>query len=258
MNYNVYYQVKKSGWIFLFFISTSVFAAESQIFLGGTLGSSNATVGNSNPTIHYDNNNLMDAYPVNGRNATTAIISVNGGYEFAGTNHRPAIALGLGVYDTPGKYVYKGQLIEAAIGDPGSVIDNYKYNINSSRLMLETQFTWTLNKFLPFINAGIGSAWNRLSNYSESPADGIGYVAVPPFQSHTNINFAWQIGFGAGYAFNFINHTPGGLHERIYLGYRYVDSGNTSFGTRGAVYPYKLNVGKLISNEVYLGYTHLF
>ena len=115
-----------------------------------------------------------------------------------------------------------------------------------------------MEQFVPFINIGIGSAWNRLNGYKESPVDSTGYVALPPFQSHTNSNFAYQVGLGVGYAFNFDRYEADYQHERISLGYRYVNLGDASFGTRGAVYPYSLDTGRLISNEAYLTYTHLF
>ncbi len=263
MNCNIRYQSKQTSrnlaGLILFLISTSVFSANGHIFLGGTIGASEAIMSNNTPTINYYNGNLMDAYPLHRKHANAAIIGVNSGYEFEGDGLIPAIALGLGVYATPGDFDYKGQLIETAIGDPSSALYNYKYHVNSTRLMFETQFTWTLlKKFVPFINIGMGPAWNRLSGYKESPVDSTGYVALPPFQSHTNINFTYQAGLGVGYAFNFDRGAADYQHERIALGYRYVNLGDNSFGTRGAVYPYSLDTGRLTSNEAYLTYTHLF
>lgn len=260
MTCNIQYQSKqKFSWVILFLFSTSVFAANGHMYFGGTIGASEATVGNTNPTIKYYDGNLTDAYPVHDRHATTALIGVNGGYEFVGAGYMPAIALGLGIYGTPWEYDYKGQVIETAIGDLSSTLYNYKYNIVSTRFMIETQFTLMLGKLAPFLNIGIGPAWNRLNGYRESSVDGTGCVEqLPTFQSHTNTNFAYQVGLGVGYAFNFKSYVLDYLHERISLGYRYVNLGETSFGTRGAVYPFNLNMGRLSSNEVYLSYTHLF
>jgi opacity protein-like surface antigen len=249
---------KRLSWLIIFLFPASVFAANGHIYLGGTIGASVAEVGNSNPRINYYDGFLTDAYPIHRSHATTAIIGLNGGYEFVGEGLTPAIALGLGIYGTPGEYDYKGQLVETAEGDPSSTLYNYKYNINSTRLMLEAQFTWMLERFEPFINIGVGSAWNRISGYKESPVDSTGYVPLPPFQSRTNTNFAYQVGLGVGYAFNFSRCMSNYQHERISLGYRYVNLGDASFGTRGVVYPYSLDTGRLTSNEVYLTYTHLF
>lgn len=243
----------------LFLISTWVFAAKGHIFLGGTIAASKATMGNNNPIINYYDDNLTDAYPLHNRHTNTAIIGLISGYEFERAGLIPAIALGFGVYGTPGAYDYKGQVIETAIGDPSSTLYNYQYHVNSTRLMFEAQFTGALlEQLAPFITMGMGPAWNRLSGYKESPVDNTGYVALPPFQSHTNTNFAYQVGLGVGYAFNFDHIAADYQHERISLGYRYANLGDTSFGTRGAVYPYSLNTGRLSSNEAYLIYTHLF
>ncbi|MHB1222304.1 MAG: outer membrane protein [Gammaproteobacteria bacterium] len=253
---------QKLKWLTLFFISafsvSSAFALTGHLYLGGTIGASRAEVGNSNPQINYYDGFLTDVYPIRENHITTAILGLNGGYEFVGTGYAPAIAVGLGIYGTPRDYDYKGQLIETALGDPSSALYNYKFHVNSVRVMAEAQFTWMLNKFIPFINIGIGPARNRLSGYTESPVDSTGYVALPPFQSHTNTNLAYQVGLGVGYAFNFKKCISDYQHERILLGYRYVNLGNASFGTRGVVYPYRLDMDRLTTNEVYLTYIHLF
>lgn len=61
-----------------------------------------------------------------------------------------------------------------------------------------------------------------------------------------------------GYAFNFKKSISDYQHERILLGYRYVNLGDASFGTRGEVYPYRLDMGNLTTNEIYLIFMHLF
>lgn len=261
MTGNLQYQSKqKLSWLIVLLFSTSLFAANGHVYLGGTVGTSGAIVGNTNPTINYYDGSLTDAYPIHGRHANTTLIGMNGGYEFTGVGLRLAIALGLGMYGTLGNYDYKGQVIETAIGDSSSTLYNYKFHVASTRFMLEAQFTWTLlEKFAPFINIGIGPAWERLSGYTESSVDSPGCTALPPpFQSQTNTNFAYQAGLGIGYAFNFKRYVSDYSHERISLGYRYVNLGDTSFGTRGAVYPHNLDIGRITSNEVYINYMHLF
>lgn len=250
---------QKSWLIFILFLFISpVFAANGHVYLGGTIASSWAKVGNNNPQINYYDGLLTDAYPISGNQPTRAIISVNGGYEFVGTGYVPAIALGLGIYGTPRDYDYKGQLIETALGDPSSTLYSYKFQVASTRFMFEAQFTWMLNNLMPFINLGVGSTWNRQSGYTESPVDNTGCVALPPFQSHTKTNVAYQLGLGVSYAFNLTSGILDYQHERISLGYRYANLGNASFGTRGVDYPHNLDIGRLTSNEVYLSYTHLF
>ncbi|STY29804.1 Uncharacterised protein [Legionella wadsworthii] len=252
--------IKNLAGLIIFLFSSPIFAANSHIYFGGTLGSSMVKVGNNNPQINYDGGILTDAYPIHKRQANTTLMSINGGYEFSGIGLRPAIALGLSIFGTPGDYNYRGKVIETATGDPGSTLYHYKYHVHSTRLTFESQFTWTfLKKFASFINLGIGPALNRLSGYTESSVESPGCVALPPpFQSYTNIYFSYQIGLGASYAFHLKPEESDHLDERISLGYRYVNLGDASFGTRGAVYPYYLDIGRLTSNEVFLGYTHLF
>lgn len=241
----------------LFLISISIFAANSY-YIGGSIGASRASVGDTYPSITYYHDELTDAYPIHGSQATKPIINVNVGYEFEGLGFRPAIAVGLGVYSALGDYHYNGQLIETAIGDPSSTLYHYQFQVQSTRFMAEAQFAWILGKFIPFMNIGLGPAWVRMSDFSESPVNSTGYVPLPPFQSQTNINLAYQVGLGIGYAFNFKNGISNNQHERIALVYRYANLGDASFGTRGTVYPYHLDTGRLTTNELYIAYTHLF
>jgi hypothetical protein len=208
--------------------------------------------------VTYYGGFLNDAYPGGNNNTNAAVFDLHGGYEFTGMGWKPAIAVGLGGYLMPSEYGENGQLIETALGDAPSTLYNYKYNVSSSRLMAEAKFTWTFNHFTPFIDVGVGAGWTRPKNYAETSTDAIGYPALPPFGNHTNTNVAYQAGLGVGYAFNFNQNVSDFQHERISLGYRYVNLGNVTFNSRGSVYPYKLNLGRLSTNDLYLTYTHLF
>lgn len=242
----------------LSFFSFPAFSACGHIYVGTSLGASFALLGKHTPQISYDDNLLMDAYPLNNRRGAAPIISINGGYEFLGDNWKPAVALGLGLYSNPTDYDYHGQLIETALGDPSSTLYNYNYNINTTRLMAEIQLTWMLGKLAPFINFGAGPTWNKMDGYTETAITSTGYPALPPFRSHTNVNFAYQAGFGVSTAFNFPVCHSDTTHERISVGYRYANLGTTAFGTRGSPYPFSLKTGLLKSNDIYLSYTHLF
>jgi opacity protein-like surface antigen len=118
--------------------------------------------------------------------------------------------------------------------------------------------TWAIKHFTPYVDIGLGSAWTQTNGYTETVATTDGYVSLSAFQNHTNRHFAYQAGLGVGYAFNISGIKTDFQHERISVGYRYVNLGNASFGTRGSTYPYKLNLGRLSSNDLYLSYTHLF
>jgi len=243
----------------LFFFSIPAFSAYGHIYSGASLGSSFAKPGDHSPTISYVSGDVItDAYPLNNNRVISPLLSVNAGYELSGAHSKPAVAFGLGVYRNLSNYDYNGHVIETAAGDAGSTLFNYNYNINSTRLMAEVQLTWMLETFSPFINLGMGPAWNQMQAYKETAVNGTGYTAVPPFQSRTNLNLAYQAGFGVSRGFDFSGSKSDVQKERVSLGYRYVNSGTSSFGTRGSSYPYQLNTGRFNSNDVYLGYIHLF
>lgn len=255
---DIHLQHSLSRGFILFFLPATVFAWNGHGYLGGAIGASWAQPGNNNPQIHYYDGGLTDAYPIHGNPKTRAVIGLNGGFEFAGAGVMPAIALGFGAYTNLGSYDLSGQLIETATGGPVSTLYNTTIRINSTRLMAEAQFTWAFCPFFPYIDVGIGSAWNRSSGYSETAVNSTGYPPLPPFNSNTSTNFAYQLGLGVAYAFNFVPSTADGQYDRVSLAYHYVNSGTASFGTRGSVYPYRLSMGNLTANELYLTYTHYF
>lgn len=242
-----------------FFFFNSAYSTNGHIYIGVSIASSFAKPGIHSPQISYlSGDTITDDYPLSKKNASTAIFGANGGFEFTGAQGKPSIALGLGLYSNLVDYSLQGQVIETAAGDASSILYNYAYDVNSKRLMAEIQLSWTFYKLSPFLNFGLGSAWSRMNNYHEMSTNTIGFPPLPPFQTHTNTNFAYQAGFGVNMAFPGVGAKSGLPQERISLGYRYVNLGTASFGTRGADYPYTLNSGLLQTNEVYLGYTHLF
>lgn len=243
--------------IFILVFSTSAFSANGYVYVSGLLGTSRAKFNNSDPQITYYDDQLTDAYPIRDNHEKAVIVGLSGGYEFPGIHNVPLIALGLGIYGAPNEYNYRGQLIETAVGDPSSLLYSYKFHVKSIRAIVETKFTWIWKQFSPFVDVGVGLARTCLNGYRETPIDSIGYVPLPPFHSRSSTSFAYQVGFGIGYMINFLSHAPI-CQERISLGYRYVDLGNTAFGTRGIDYPYRLDMGRLRTIELYLAYTYYF
>ena len=236
-----------------------LFGRPGYLYLGAAVGFSRFNTENRNPNINYYSGFLNDAYPNQNSSSNAATFSLQGGYEFlSGKRAVPAIALGLGAYTMPSGYGNGGQLVETPLGDPASTLFNYRYNVESTRLMAEAKFTWTIKHFTPYVDVGLGVAATRLMNYNETSTDNIGYPPLPPFQNKTNVNFAYQVGLGIGYEFNFYQDAAELQHERISLGYRYVNLGDTNFDTRGSAYPYKLKLGNLSSQDIYLAFNHLF
>lgn len=249
---------------FISFFPVCSLAFSGHSYLGVSAAATFAGLETRTPKITYNNNATTDSYQLNNTGTTSLMTGVNFGYEIDATEKTPAFALGLGGYFTPVQYKYNGSLIESVAGLPNSTLNNFQFNLSSTRVMLEAQLTFSLEEFSPavdwispFVNVGVGTAWNHFNSYSESPTSG-SVVVLPPFQARTVTNFAFQAGFGIFYSYNFASEEGFYKHERVSLGYRYVDLGNVSSDIRSNAYPYKLNFGKLVSNEVYLSFTHLF
>jgi hypothetical protein len=239
--------------------ASSAFSSSSNehFYLSGSLGPSIAIVGAAGPQIIYLGGLVADSYPVNSMHASATTISLSGGYEFVGINLKPAISIGMGVYRNLSAYGYKGQVIESVGNGLGVPLYNYRYNINSTRLMAEMQFTWILGQFSPFVNMGAGTAWNQATSYSETLTSNA-VTSIPGFKSSTTANFAFQLGLGLSYLFNFSKAKSDFQTERLSIGYRFTDVGDVMFGTRGATYPFNLDTGRLKISDIYLSYTHLF
>lgn len=245
--------------LLLFFSSPSTFSQTGHVYVTGEFGLSGAKLGKSSPNIVYYNNLITDVYPANHNTTTTGLFGIRVGDEWAGQGIRPAVGIGLGMYGTPSTYNFNGQVIETTQDGPSNELYTYKYKISNIRLMLETQLTWMgWLHFISFVNFGIGSSWNHSSNYHETVAMSDGYLPLPPFKSHTNKNFAYQVGLGLGYAFNIKNAKDGFQHERVTIGYRFINLGKVGFGTRGSLYPYSLNTKQFTANEFSLSLTYLF
>ncbi len=238
--------------------STTALAANGHFYVGGIIGDSFAIIGGSNPAIVYTSGTtITDSYPPFHRNNSTTLLNLNSGYEWSGEAWRPAMALGLGLYRTLNNFDISGQVIESAPGNT-NYLYNYKYEIDQWVAMAQIKFTWLYHQFKPYLNAGIGSSWNRQSNYQESPFYSDGFVVYPPFQAYTSVNLAYELGVGVGYDFNLNGNTSELMHDRIALGYQYMNFGNIRFGERNADYPYALQPGRLRSNNVYISLTHFF
>jgi opacity protein-like surface antigen len=244
------------------FVLSFPITSYGQVYLGGSVGASFVDLGNNRPEISYFSGALItDDYPLTNNNKAAFLYSINIGYELPKICEQLSLAFGLGWYANPSNEHFQGQVVETPAGDPGSTLYNYKFETLSRRLMLEMQVSWLQAPFLPlfggmsnlspFIQVGIGPSWNRMHGYHEMAFDNTSYPPLAPFQSRTKTEFAYQVGFGLSKGF----HQD---RDRISIGYRYANLGNTAFGSRGASYPYALHTGTLQNNEVYLGFTHLF
>lgn len=255
-------------------VAMPALALDGHWYAGAGYGKGLATLGNSNPEVTYYYGYLTDAYPLTNSQTSAGVANVSGGYEWpAMRSGWPAIAVGVGLYTTPKSYNYQGQVNETALGSESKDYYDYQFQLSSTRLMVETTFTWTVaQQWRPYGELGIGVALNTVSDYSESVASSNthGYVTTPPFESKTTSNVAYQVGVGLGYDFNFddINTFDADSdyvadsfqHERLKIGYRWVDSGSASTGTR-SIDPYNsynIDLGTVKTQELYISFTHYF
>lgn len=252
-------------------VTTPALPQSGRWYAGVGYGKSLAHLSYSDPSITYYYGYLTDSYPLNDNETSTGVASLTGGYEWPAIRSGwPAIAVGLGLYTTPNSYDYQGQVNETPQGSDSYTLYDYQFQLSSTRLMAETTFTWTVAQhWKPYAELGVGMAFNTVSNYSETVAanNSNGYVAVPPFGDRTTSNMAYQAGLGLGYDFNFDDINTFGdshqasdsfQHERVKVGYRWVDLGSASLDTRGTTYPYALALGTVTTQELYLSFTHFF
>jgi opacity protein-like surface antigen len=107
---------------------------------------------------------------------------------------------------------------------------NYKFKAQSNALLLESRLFYTGYSWQPFALVGIGSAWNRLSNYSEIPTDSSGSaVPLPPFSSHTENAVAYELGIGVQR--QFFEDVVNKVRYAVSLDYRYLNFGKGQLGS---------------------------
>ncbi|KTC90018.1 hypothetical protein OQJ18_05950 [Fluoribacter dumoffii] len=131
---------------------------------------------------------------------------------------------------------------------------NYNYNLDfTSNLLLASGkinlFRYGI--FSPYVNGGIGSSFNDVSNYREHALAGITPRVSPGFRGSNTSEFAYNIGAGIEVQF---------LPQLIFsLGYIYQDLGPVSGGKGVDTWTEQsLNPGSYRSNEVLVTATYLF
>ncbi len=240
-------------------LCSTVYALDGKFYFGDNFGVNIATLSNQNPAISYNNPSITDTYSLNSDKNLSGMWGLDSGYEQIGKGFIPNVALGLGMYGIWQPYHYAGQMTET-IGNTSQTLYDYRFKLRSYRVMAETKLSWNVKyNILPLIDLGVGPAWNYTSNYSEliAPTNN-NSVTLPPFQSKTNTNVAYQVGVGLSYGFNFATRPDNLKYNYITVEYRYVYLGKIALNARGPQYPYSLALGKLIAQEVFLNLTHLF
>jgi opacity protein-like surface antigen len=232
------------------------FAFSARPYVGIEWGSDLITLGNSSPAISYHNNYLTDTYPLDNVHLSTTSLSLHGGFVLPQSRPDWMILLGLGWYKSLGATTANGIVNETASGGSTKALYNYSFSVCTQRLMLESQVQWQLTPhWAPYAEAGLGAAWNSASNYQEVATEG--FVTSSAFSNLTTNNLAYQAGLGLRYAFQLTQNQKNNLDDHVSVGYRYVNTGNVSFGDRGSSYPYSLNLGSLTLGEWYISIMHI-
>jgi len=102
---------------------------------------------------------------------------------------------------------------------------SYRFDVASYALLGELRISYSDLVLQPYILGGAGTAWNRLSNYKQSPNNG------HTFTNHTNNDFAFEAGAGFQYLLPFTYGS--GDYSTYYsldIGYRYLDLGKGESG----------------------------
>ncbi|CEG56214.1 SPOR domain-containing protein [Legionella fallonii] len=132
---------------------------------------------------------------------------------------------------------------------------NYTYNLNLSSNVVMASAKLNLfdyaQKLSPFVNGGIGGAFNKASGYSEAALPGVTPRITPGFTDNTTNQFAYMVGAGLDYKIK--------PQLIVSVGYNYVNLGHFSSGLGMQTWSgQSLNLGTYQSNDVFASVSYLF
>lgn len=131
---------------------------------------------------------------------------------------------------------------------------NYTYDwmLTSNLLLASAKLNlFQYGKISPYINGGIGSSFNRTSDYKEMPLPNVTARVSPNFGNFSTSEFSYNIGAGID-----VQVMP---HFIASVGYIYQDLGQVSSGPgKGTWSNQSLNPGSYHSNEWLVSLTYLF
>lgn len=185
------------------------------------------------------------------RPSNNAIITLFGGYQWKRLNTLlPYYSLSLH-YEHQFSSAFKGTVQQ--YGLPQFINYNYSMRLNASIINIVGKVNLVEYKsFLPYLSAGVGAAFNRVSGYREQAIPPVDPPRVSPnYASETNINFAYTLGAGIDYIFC----------ENVWftLGYEYLDLGKANSGQgSGSWSGTRLDFGKVHTNTLSGTVTYLF
>jgi opacity protein-like surface antigen len=212
----------------------------------GTLKSSSTTVNNGSGLSAPFN---QDTYTINNPNAS-ALLGIQVGHRWEFDNEwLTAFSLGA-LYQYFFTQGIDGQVIEFSTPE----FTNYNYYWKSaSNLILANAKLNLINykKFSPYINGGLGSAYNDNPSYAETPFSGVTPRTSPGYTGNSGTRFAYIVGAGLDYYY-----TPQLI---VSVGYQYSNLGAqlSGYGTQSWS-SQRLNFGTYQSNAFLVSLTYLF
>ena len=136
--------------------------------------------------------------------------------------------------------------------DPTFVNYNYHWNVKSNLLLATGKLNLIqYGKCSPYINGGIGGAFNSASGYSETALADVTPRISPAFANNSTTQFAYQVGIGVD-----VQLTPQVIFS---LGYNYQNLGAIASGAGTGTWANQtLGSGSYGSNEVLISVNYLF
>jgi opacity protein-like surface antigen len=114
----------------------------------------------------------------------------------------------------------KGTFLQGADAQSADTY-NYSYNILERQLLVQSKLLYTfMQRYHPYVVAGVGSAFNRAYNFDTSVPSTIAFTRE--YNDSTTISLAYLVGLGID-----VDLTN---NWRLGIGYRFADLGSTSFG----------------------------
>lgn len=102
-----------------------------------------------------------------------------------------------------------------------STFYRYHYRVQSQQFLASVKILATNDKALhPYVQVGLGAAWNRVGNFSAITDETGSINLTPTFNDHTRAEFSYNLGAGLDFDMS--------KNVRIGFGYRFTGLGNAS------------------------------
>lgn len=100
---------------------------------------------------------------------------------------------------------------------------NYNYNLQTQQILgMIKLFATTHEQFHPYVEVGIGAAFNTAKQYNATPTETGSLNLTPSYSNKTNTQFSYGLGLGMDFQVN--------TNIRVGLGYRHSNFGSASLG----------------------------